>query len=842
MGFIRVKTHSTTVKFHYHISTPRLTLADKLDPTIPVVLFFHALAFPHVFHSESQFADPLLRKFNLVVFDLRSHGDTEGDDLPEGYGVKEAAEDALAFMDALRLPPCHIAAMDYGTPIALQLAISQPDRVLSLFLMSQTCLEEPPDVREGHQQVYDCWSASFPGPGVYDQEHMMEGGYGFAQFMFSNNLTNLAQAMFNITFVTAQKHWSYDGLKNYRIATRDFMFNRKVQSRAALSCIRCPVKVLYGTNDVAYNRNYSEIFIQNLKDAGVEATLHIVPNAPHFLNVEFADQVNPILHNFIMSNDSRRPSSVSGQVSSPWDSDLRAVGWNPDGEDEDSDDEFEITYHQNRIISGRFRRMSFPLKDLPLDLFPVIVHHVPHRELRSLCLANKWLYQFANPKLYERISVYAWHKHSKEKARKLSISLRSESASSSALQIILLFLTLSQHPHLAEHVQKLELRDFPKAISSDDGVDIPVIVIKALKHCVNLQTCIWTRDGSLNSGILEALQSSRQLQELEVNGHDQGNYDPNFLLNFTRLRRIQLIMPSASVISTLYPWLQLTGNSLRSLTIICKSSPLVTDAKLKSMALYLTLLERFHLTGCSRVTHHGIDSILSASENGIVSLGLEGLSPKFDMFQFRLSCSRTNAFRRLRSVTLTVSQQTPLDIWINEVIELLPSDIPLEAFQIYSSGAFIEMSLETERLWAELVAAHKDRLTRFSIHRMLISNGAIENICRQCTKLEALFVVIEQDSMDILPATLSLALNLRVVHVNHPLEAENAVPVLPEDDALAIVQRCSPTIMQFGCNTRVWQVDRKVLLDAQGVPVGIERRVVRYQGLDVPEAFLVVRT
>ncbi|KIK68547.1 hypothetical protein GYMLUDRAFT_68402 [Collybiopsis luxurians FD-317 M1] len=342
MGYVQVKTNSGKIKFHYHISTPKLSTADKVDPSIPVVLWFHALAFPHVFHS--QFADPILRKFNLVVFDLRSHGDTEGDDLPEGYGVKNAAEDAVAFMDALRLPPCHFVAMDYGSPIALQIAISHPDRVLSLFLMSQTCLEEPPDVREGHQQVYDCWSASFPGPDLFDNEHMMEGGYGFAQFMFSNNMTNLAQAMFNITFIKAQKHWSYHGLTNYRIATRDFLFNRKPQSKAALSRIKCPVRVVYGTNDVAYNQKYSENFVQMLQDAGLNASLHVIPDAPHFLNVEYANHVDPILHDFIMKNDSRRPSPVSENVLSPWDGDLRAVGWNPEGADEDSDDDFEITY------------------------------------------------------------------------------------------------------------------------------------------------------------------------------------------------------------------------------------------------------------------------------------------------------------------------------------------------------------------------------------------------------------------------------------------------------------------------------------------------------------------
>lgn len=32
--------------------------------------------------------------------------------------------------------------MDLGSPVALQIAISHPDRVLSFFLMSQTCLDE----------------------------------------------------------------------------------------------------------------------------------------------------------------------------------------------------------------------------------------------------------------------------------------------------------------------------------------------------------------------------------------------------------------------------------------------------------------------------------------------------------------------------------------------------------------------------------------------------------------------------------------------------------------------------------------------------------------------------
>lgn len=120
------------------------------------------------------------------------------------------------------------------------------------------------------------------------------------------------------------------------------------------------------------------------------------------------------------------------------------------------------------------------------------------------------------------------------------------------------------------HVQPTELRDFPKALSSDDGIDILEMVTSGLKNCNNLHACTWTRDGSLNSEILEALQSSQGLRELEINGRNESHYDPQLLLHFTALRKISLIMPSSSVVSLMRPWLQITGDSLRSLTIICK--------------------------------------------------------------------------------------------------------------------------------------------------------------------------------------------------------------------------------------------------------------------------------
>ncbi|KAJ3715975.1 hypothetical protein DFJ43DRAFT_1007041 [Lentinula guzmanii] len=96
MPFIDIVSSTGRVRFHYTISSPLCANAEVIEPGLPILLFFHALAYHTIFHS--QFSDPILRRFNLVTFDLRWHGDTESDAVPTKYGQEEAAEDVIAFI------------------------------------------------------------------------------------------------------------------------------------------------------------------------------------------------------------------------------------------------------------------------------------------------------------------------------------------------------------------------------------------------------------------------------------------------------------------------------------------------------------------------------------------------------------------------------------------------------------------------------------------------------------------------------------------------------------------------------------------------------------------------
>lgn len=100
--------------------------------------------------------------------------------------------------------------------------------------------------------------------------------------------------------------------------------------------------------------------------------------------------------------------------------------------------------------------------------------------------------------------------------------------------------------------------------------ELLVFCRNGLKNCINLRRCAWTRDGSVNSWILKALQECHNLRELEINGNHNGHYDAIILPQFQNLQKISLIMPSGPVLDVLPSWINATRSILRSLTLICK--------------------------------------------------------------------------------------------------------------------------------------------------------------------------------------------------------------------------------------------------------------------------------
>jgi len=207
------------------------------------------------------------------------------------------------------------------------------------------------------------------------------------------------------------------------------------------------------------------------------------------------------------------------------------------------------------------------------------------------------------------------------------------------------------------------------------------------------------------------------------------------------------------------------------------------------------------------------------------------------MAAFASQCISSGALGRLRSVTLTTFFQNSQTDWATHVVYLLSAS-PLEVFQIYSAGAFLDSPTITDELWSQLMVTHGKRLHRISIHRILTSWETIHSICVQCSKLEEFSLVVEPDFLDQLVPCLAFAKALRTIHINYPMET---LPVIPQIQALSILNQCSPTITQFGFNARVWQVARTIQVNEDG-SMQAHKTLVPYESLDIPEQFLVVRT
>ncbi|TRM67073.1 hypothetical protein BD626DRAFT_484681 [Schizophyllum amplum] len=456
--------------------------------------------------------------------------------------------------------------------------------------------------------------------------------------------------------------------------------------------------------------------------------------------------------------------------------------------------------------------------DIPVELYEeILAHLIKASHLASASLVNKTFYSFATPLLYEQIYIYHWHGQSK-------------------VRVIKLFGTLSRCPHLAKYVKKLVLTGPPKIVAADSE-DLFTL---GLRNCKDLRACTWTRDGALTSGVLEALQYCSLLSELEINGRSEYNYRPDLLRGFRRLRHITLIMPDAGVVNQLQSWMSYTGDNLRRLTLICKASPLINDSMLDLLAPHLTQLEHFSLVGCPKVTHKGMWDVISKNMHGIRSLGLEGLSTRFDMDAFASLCSAHQTLAHLSSITLTVNQHIPIERFTSDTLSLL-ANCPLERVHIYSTGVVFESSA-TDEFCLSLIATHGAQLRRFAVYKMILSMRAIDATCELCPQLEQLFVVVEKGSLMSLASSLAKAPQLRSVHVNFPQEANTPIEseFIEAGEALQVVAQCGPALRQFGCNTKVWQVERRIEKKADGSDA-TRTYLGPYEKLEVPEQFLVVR-
>ncbi|KDQ18363.1 hypothetical protein BOTBODRAFT_185011 [Botryobasidium botryosum FD-172 SS1] len=462
---------------------------------------------------------------------------------------------------------------------------------------------------------------------------------------------------------------------------------------------------------------------------------------------------------------------------------------------------------------------------LPVEIYGQFSRQLSRfQDFSACCLVNRTFYDLTAPLLYEWVFVPQWKDHSRERVQ-------------------CVIATLSLNPRLASYIRKLDLRAIPRLLFSDYDLSFQDDCIRALKNCVNLRTCTWTRDGTLTTPIIQALHALPHLEEVELNGASQGRYDPESLKGLLRLQRLRLIMPSWDLLHFVLPaWISNIGTNLRVLTIISKSSKDLSDYILESISPNLVALEHVNLTGCIAVTHNGIISILSANPAGIKSLCLESSAPAFDMHAFASETAKLRLLINLTSVTLTLPTQGNIHAWFSHVLALLDAST-LEAFQLYAAKAGNYSGIDPD-FTRSLVRRHGSSLKKFAIQKLSASLESLELMCTGCPELEQLFVVLPNtydspEVLDKLREHLSHAQNLKNLHLSLPLVDPESILSMHAPIRL-LARACGPKLRLFGIMTRVWEVARVLKVDATTGEVLTEVELQSYSNPQIPEQFLVV--
>ncbi len=124
---------ATGIRIHY---------ADAGDPAAEPIIMLHG--YSDSWYSFSPIMPLLESRYRLLAIDQRGHG--ASDQPASGYGLRDMAEDVVAFMDELKIERATIIGHSMGSLVAQQLGVIAPGRVERLVLIgSGTTLRQMND-------------------------------------------------------------------------------------------------------------------------------------------------------------------------------------------------------------------------------------------------------------------------------------------------------------------------------------------------------------------------------------------------------------------------------------------------------------------------------------------------------------------------------------------------------------------------------------------------------------------------------------------------------------------------------------------------------------------------
>lgn len=202
----------------------------RLGAGQPTVLFLHGLVMDNLSSWYFTVANPVARVADVILFDLRGHGQTERP--PDGYTVASLVADIDALLDQL-VPdgrPVEIVGNSFGGLLALAYALAHPERVRGLALV---------DANMSDQSWGDEITRAFALRGEERDAMILKYAYRWAGRHSERKVNRLITNAHRLARKTT--------------LVEDLAASPPVTDEE-LATIRCPVLALYGTDSELLDR------------------------------------------------------------------------------------------------------------------------------------------------------------------------------------------------------------------------------------------------------------------------------------------------------------------------------------------------------------------------------------------------------------------------------------------------------------------------------------------------------------------------------------------------------------------------------------------------------------
>jgi pimeloyl-ACP methyl ester carboxylesterase len=222
----------------------------------------------------------LARDFRVVTFDNRGVGDS---DVPEGpYSVPQMAGDAVAVLDAAGIDSAHVLGVSLGGFIAQELALSYPERVRKLVLVSTAAGTQPP-----------CYPMPERGLEAFARFQTMEPEAGF-RLMVENSLGDHG---------VRERPELVDEIYAYRLERGPTLAGWQAQAVAGatfdayerIPAIAAPTLVIQAEGDCVIDERNADILVERIPGA----RLHRIADRGHLVIWEEGESLAPVVREFL---------------------------------------------------------------------------------------------------------------------------------------------------------------------------------------------------------------------------------------------------------------------------------------------------------------------------------------------------------------------------------------------------------------------------------------------------------------------------------------------------------------------------------------------------------------